>query len=315
MAPWTAATVSGTGDGGTWTTEVLKTSEQSYVLHTTGTITEGGAILSGASREIGGIYRVVIPQIIPPAAITTQGAMSISGTSEIQGNDDMPTGWGGSCWGSAENKPGILIDDASNVTAGGGATVDGDPPIEEDPSITTESLLDFGDFTWSDLVAMANKTYADGVTVTNTEPDSVDTGSGYRCDTNLQSNWGDPINAGASCFDYFPMIYAQGDLTINSSANGQGILLVEGNLLIEGGYDFYGIAIVRGTFETAGTGGHVNGGVIAANANLDTSTASGNAVVTNSTCAAQRSVYNNIAFARPQPLSARSWIDMTAFSY
>ena len=74
MAPWTSTTVSGTGDGGTWTTEVLKTSEQSYMLSTTATITEGGAMVAGATREIGGVYRVVIPQIIPPAAITTQGA-------------------------------------------------------------------------------------------------------------------------------------------------------------------------------------------------------------------------------------------------
>ncbi|MFW6206296.1 MAG: hypothetical protein ACOC5J_00010 [Gemmatimonadota bacterium] len=321
LANWDSDVVSGTTDNGTWTTEVLRTSPQTYWVRTSGTVTEGGAMYAGATRDVGMFYRVIVPNIIPPAALSTVGNLTVAGSSQIQGNDSEPTGWGGSCTTGTDDKPGILIDDQNNVdTSGNAYSIDGDPPVDEDPDMDSEELLTFGDLTFDDLAAMATSTYTypGSPTLTGMQPDSVETspGSGtYRCDSSDSNNWGDPINSGSVCFSHFPILYAPSDLNINSSASGQGILLVEGDLRIQGGFEFYGIVIVRETFVTAGTGGHVNGGVIAANAELDTNTVTGNAVVTNSTCASTRAVMNNATFTQPKPLSQRSWVDMTALTY
>ena len=61
----------------------------------------------------------------------------------------------------------------------------------------------------------------------------------------VDSNWGDPLNKLSPCFNYFPIIYHQGDLSISGNGYGQGILLVEGNLTVQGRIDFYGPVIVH----------------------------------------------------------------------
>lgn len=68
---------------------------------------------------------------------------------------------------------------------------------------------------------------------------------------------------------------------------------------------------MKGTLSTAGTGGHVQGGVIAANVDLDTSTVLGNALVQFSSCAVTRAVLNNDDLTRMRPLAQRSWVDLS----
>ncbi|UCD24799.1 MAG: hypothetical protein JSW51_02450, partial [Gemmatimonadota bacterium] len=69
---------------------------------------------------------------------------------------------------------------------------------------------------------------------------------------------------------------------------GQGILLVEGDLSVQGQFKFFGIVIVRQALKTTGTGGHFNGAVLAANVDLDQNTVLGDALVQYSKCATQR---------------------------
>ena len=54
---------------------------------------------------------------------------------------------------------------------------------------------------------------------------------------------------------------------------------MEGDLSVQGGAEFYGPVIVKGSLKTAGTGGHFNGGVLAANVDLEQSSFLGNGVV------------------------------------
>lgn len=322
MATWSPATESGSVDGGTWTAEILRTSPEMFFVRSTGTVTDGGAMYSGASRQVGQVLRIVIPDIVPPAALATVDTLNVGGNATIQGTDTDPVAWGGTCSGGTEDKPGILTNDSTAIDESGGAlTVDGDPPISEDATMTSDSLLSFGDLTFAELASMADQTYPGSPSLTQFEPDSMETSAGsgvWECDPDPASgedNWGDPLNSGTACFDYFPIIYAPENLSINASDSGQGILLVENDLNIAGGFEFYGIVIVQGSFTTSGTGGHVNGGVIAANANLDPTVVTGNAVVTNSSCAATRAIQNNTAFTQPNPLSQRSWVDMTSLTY
>ena len=122
----------------------------------------------------------------------------------------------------------------------------------------------------------------------------------------------DPRNPTGVCGTHFPVIYGTGDVSINSNKAGQGILLVEGDLDVQGGFTFYGPVIVKGSLKTAGNGGHFQGGVIAANVEFDLSTVIGNAVVQYSTCAVTRAILNNSSLTRARPLENRSWVGLSS---
>jgi len=79
------------------------------------------------------------------------------------------------------------------------------------------------------------------------------------------------------------------------------VLVVDGDLDVQGGFEFYGPVIVKGRLSTQGTGGHFNGGLIAANINLDQNDVLGNAVI------AVRALQNTAAAA---PLRSRSWANL-----
>ena len=89
-------------------------------------------------------------------------------------------------------------------------------------------------------------------------------------------------------------------------------MLISGDLEVSGGHEFYGPVIIKGTLTTTGTGGHFNGGVIAANVNLESSTVLGDALIQYSTCAVTRAVLNNPALTQVRPLERRSWVDLSS---
>jgi len=309
---WGDTAVSGTVDGGTWEVGITRMSQRTYFLDGTAQVTRGGAMLGGATRRVGLIAKLFSAQIDPPAALTTQGELRIGGSSEILGNDQIPGAWSDYCDASdLEDKAGIMIDDLDNITTAGNAyDVDGVPPADEDPSITPESLLDFGGMTFADLASVADIEFGYTATITGVAPDSVSGGDGWICRPG-DFNWGAPLDPGSICGTRFPIIYAKNSLHISSSAAGQGILLVENDLTITGGFQFFGPVIVKGTLSTTGTGGHIQGAVIAANVDLDTSTVLGNALVQYSGCSITRAVLNNSNLTRLRPLAERSWVDLS----
>jgi len=315
LPQWGTAAVAGSTPDGTWSVDVTRMTDRLYYLHSTGTVSDGQAVLGAASRQVGYVARLTSLDFSPPAALTTVGALQVGGSSQISGFDANPPDWGAYCEPLGPGKPGILIDDTSNITTSGVAySIDGDPPTDQDPTLTSDILLEFGDMDWDDLVALRNITLTAGSTITETRPDSVLVGGSWRCNTADINNWGSPLKPDGVCGTYFPIIYSPGNLKIASSSAGQGILLVEGDLMVQGGYTFYGPVIVRGELQTAGTGGHFNGGVIAANVNLDSSTVLGNALVQYSTCSVTRAILNNANLTRVRPLSRRSWVDVSSIT-
>lgn len=306
-------TIVDTADAGIVTTDVTRLAQRLFFLNTSATITEGGALWSGATRRIGLVTRLTSANMNPPAALTTQGSLKVGGSSEVNGNDTIPDGWSGLCdAGALTNKPGLLIDDTTNITTSGAKfDVAGNPPTQQDTTMTTASLLDFGEMTWEDLIALAEKVYPVGTTTLNgIAGDSIAAGAGYRCNTATSTNWGSPDDPFGVCGNYFPIIYAKGSLKITGGV-GQGILLVEDNLDVQGGFEFYGPVWVKGELSTQGTGGHFNGGVVAANVDLGSSTVLGDAVITYSSCAVTRAVLNNSALTKVRPLAMRSWVDLS----
>lgn len=309
---WGDTTVSDTATSGVTQVTITRVAQRIFFLDATSTVTEGGSLWGGATRRIGLVTRLTSADMDPPAALSTQGSLKVGGSSIVNGYDSIPSGWSGSCDGTTTNKPGLMIDDTTQITTSGGKfEVSGTPKIQQDTSITAASLLSFGDMSWDDLVSLAEKIYPSGTTTLNTmKPDSAISGTGYTCSTGLTTNWGDPKNATGVCGSYFPIIYAKGSLKL-TGGYGQGILLIENDLDVQGGAEFFGPVFIKGELTTQGTGGHFVGGVVAANVNLGTSTVLGNALVSYSSCAVTRAILNNSALTKARPLAMRSWVDLS----
>src|SRR5690606_29570710 len=124
-----------------------------YFLDATGEITQGGPLMSGATRNVGLVTRLIFLELDPPAALTTRGKVSVKGAAEINGYDEEPSGWGGYCAGTAD-KTGVVTTDASLVSAKAGSIV-GTPPYDGDPTIVDETFTEFGEMDWDELTALA----------------------------------------------------------------------------------------------------------------------------------------------------------------
>jgi hypothetical protein len=318
---WDTLSVSDTLDSGIVDVMVTRTAERMYFLDGTSRITGRGQ-LGGATRRLGMVARLFTALIDPPAALATTGNLRVGGSSIINGNDSTPTGWGAYCNPSNYvDKPGIIIDETDSIAYSGSAyEIDGEPEIQEDTTLTPDSLLTFGELEWEDLVAMADIDLS--VYLTSSAPtispaaDSVQLPDGsWVCDISDYTVWGDPVNPGGACGNYFPIIYVDSlhsnPLKLQGNDYGQGILLVGHDLRVSGGFTFYGPVIVKGTFDTYGTGGHVRGGVIAANANFDQSEVLGDAVVQFSSCGVERALLGNSNLTRMKPIAERSWVDLS----
>ena len=294
------------------TTRVTRMTDLLYFLDVEATVTRGGVMLSGASRRVGVTVRLATADMEPRAALTTRGPTALSGTAEVHGEDEVPSGWGSFCPASLVDKPGILTDDSSQVSTQGAADITGDPMVEEDPTIDDLTFRQFGALTWDDLTDMADIRMSGG-SLTTLEPDSTASGV-CRTGQAFPSNWGNPENPGVACSEWFPIIHVTGNANIQSGGVGQGVLLVDGDLDLRGNFAFYGIIIVQGRMRTQGQGNRVHGGVLASNAVLDTQALTGGSVITTSTCAVSRAVSESASLTRARPLHARSWVDLSAIS-
>lgn len=263
-----------TSDGSVATVRVTRLNDQAFLVASEG--------VSGQSRRRTAKLLVLnVPQLNILAALTARGATKIGGSSFIDGNDHSYPGW--DCPAAGAAMPGIAASDTSEISRSGCTNyncVAGSPKVIETPAAAdTSTYFNFGSLDWAQLTAMASKVVSGNVQ--GVGPTTLN----GACNTADYKNLGEPVKAnGGPCLDYYPIIYSPGDLTLNTG-RGQGILLVEGDLSVQGGFEFYGPVIVRGTLKTAGQGGHFNGGVMAANVELDQNVVIGNAVISFSRCA------------------------------
>ena len=251
------------------------------------------------------------PQMTFLAALTSNGITKIGGSSEISGNDANPPTWQG-CGTLSTAKPAIVTADSSDITISGNkvSVAGAEPRIKEDSAAAdTNTYFKYGSGSdWNTLRESADIRLPTGWNDRPLPKPLVPVGA-ERCRTgpqdSLRTNWGEPV-IGAPlhpCTTYFPLIYAEGNAKI-TGGRGQGILLVEGDLEVAGGFEFFGPVIVRGSLKTTGTGGHFNGGVMAANVDLEQNVVLGDAVISFSSCAIERALRGS---ATLRPVATRAW--------
>jgi len=237
---------------------VYRLNQEQYLIDITGqdsTSLRGGAALlrrGGGGRERIGLLARIKPLVIDIRASLTSGrGDALSGNAAISGYDHVPPNWT-TCNpldSVANGKAGIRTDTSQAVSAGGTSTIVGQPPVIKDPNITDTTFSKYGDVNYAQLAARATWTLPGQNFSSDIHP--VETNG--QCDRTVSTNWGDGENPAGKCASYFPIVHILGSASING-VQGQGILLVDGSLDVQGGFQWFGITIVRGTLKTAGGG-------------------------------------------------------------
>ena len=213
-----------------------------YILTSYGSTADGG----NKVLEVG---LVKGPDYDPPAALYSEMPVHIHGNSAyINGNDGCGT----------TNKPGIATTTATTppIAETGNPSVNGSPPKvtqASTPPPTKLPLREMVNYLKGDANFKYN--YSSDQTLTG-YPDSW--GTSISDDTTVPITYTGPMN-----IVYFNM---SEDKTIKfaGESRGAGILLVEGNLEIDGGFTWYGIILATGAVAYTGSGQkNVTGGVMA----------------------------------------------------
>lgn len=257
-----------------------------------------GNQLLEAERQTSLLVRVSSPSIPPQGLMTVFGGLQVQGSPVLNGTNTPPPGWSACSGYPSTDTTAVTYNPASvpsvqkaNQTVGGTRS----SPAAAD----TATYSVFGTETWASLVAKANVTATGG----NPSP----TGSSTTC-TASSTNWGESRRGSGSiagCENYFPIIYAPGDLSI-TGGRGQGILLVNGSLTIRGNFEFSGIIVVRNELDVAGTP-TIYGGVLVRNADGTGSKILGNAEFNFSHCAMGQAL---AGLAKPSRSKLRSWAQL-----
>jgi hypothetical protein len=306
IAPATNTVVNTTTFGGSHATSantITRLTDNVFLIKALGTRTDA-ANSALAVRSLGQLIRLVEAEITVNAGLTALGDVKVTGGAEVTGIDALPPLWAAQsvdCPATAD-AAGVRYNNGVLTTSGNGS-VHGSPASVLDPTLNTSDMKK--DF--DKLKALATLTLTSGNPAA-TAP--AYKGNPQKCDTSVETNWGEPTLKTDPCFSYFPIIYHNGDLKLQGG-RGQGILLVEGDLAATGGMVFYGPVYVTGTLSTSGNSGQgakFFGGVIAGNVALDDLTKlAGGALVSYSSCAIKRALQNS---ATPTMLSERSWIQL-----
>ena len=226
---------------------------------------------------------------------------------QVDGRDHVPSAWAGFCPSPGEPLPGIRVDDDRNVTLQRGASAEGDPPVWEDRAVGPSVADVLGDATYDQLASGASVVFTAGTTrLRGTIGPSASKG---ECRTDDDQNWGAPTTPASACWDYLPVIHARGNLRIDAKGEGQGILLVDGDLTMTSTFDFFGIVVVKGQVVLRG-GATITGGVAAANRSngRGQSQVRDESLIRFSSCAASRASAGLGGGARPLP--GRHWFEV-----
>jgi len=253
-------------------------------------------------HQLNVIYRLAIPTFNILGALTVRGQVEVEGSSRVDGTDEIPGQWttSGVCPAPSGAKAGVSAPDISKVcsgkcpeTVGAMPRIFGDPAESQDPAAADDNTYyKYGDLTWDMLTAAADIKLPGGNYKT------LPSLSGANCNTADPFNWGDP-SLTTACKDYFPIIYVNGNLQLQSNSRGQGVLLVNGDLDMAGGFEFNGIMIVRDDIKSTGNGNKISGAAFAGNTyTTDNTNISGDSEIQFSSCAIERAARGSAVVTR-----------------
>lgn len=229
-----------------------------YVVKSHGFTAEGG------SRVLE-VELMKSPGYDPPSALYSEMPVHIHGSATyITGND--------AC--GSTNKPGIMTTTTSipPITESGNPSINGSPPQVTQASVPSPTNLPLKEMVGY-LKIYANFEYRF---------------NGSQTLTGYSDDWGTPTGSGVSD----PLTYTgpmnivfidmdeTGTLNLSGDSHGAGILVVNGNLEINGGLTWYGLILATGAVKYTGGGQkNVTGGIMAGEHTTISQEIGGNATI------------------------------------
>lgn len=209
-------------DGSTW------------LVHSTGVVARGAQrpITAHARRLVRSLDADSVGAAFDAALIGGRVGVGAGAIVDASGSGEAPgealcAGW--ATTGAAIRAP------PESTSISSGASVAGAPLTwsDADPGAYRRNLG------VHDLPALIGAAASIAVATVNPAP-VVD---GAACDTAVATNWGAPDGP---CAAHFALAHASGPLTVNGGY-GQGILIVSGDLVLDGGFRFSGLIIASGS--------------------------------------------------------------------
>ena len=288
--------------GDTARVKVTRLNDNTFWVVSVGRASIGNGQLE-SQRQTHVLVRIAYPTINPGGAIVTAGNITVQGSAAITGRNTDPVGW--------TQCPQIVGRDTFAISYAPGNTASIQKPLAvtggvyPDPAAgDSNTYVRFGTESWQSLVAGADVTIPSGTF----SPEPV--GTATTCNYAATGNWGEPKRGTgtiAGCADFFPIIYVTGDLHL-SRGRGQGILLVNGDVRLNGNFEWYGLIIARddivkgnGTFDMFGS-------IMSRNTNVnDGSSIVGNSSFNWSKCAVESALRASAILTRTKE---RSWVQL-----
>lgn len=300
---------------GTAKVRYTRLNNETFWIVSEGRATAGNSVSASrvAVKRVGAVLRLRIPTIRTEGAITAGGNVSVRGGADIDGRDSVPPGWSSDCSSVPEvDKAGVVVPVGSTVTTQGSSTINGMPATKQDPlAADANTYIRYGDETWNTLTAQANVRLNGGSIGNAVAPDTILLLNPGVCNKGNIYNWGEPrrgIGSISPCYNYFPIIYSNGDLTLNAQGRGQGILLVNGNVTINGSFEWHGLIVVSNDIVRGNGSATVFGGVMARNEiKADESIISGTTRYQYSSCALERAMRGS---AQVVQAKERAWTEL-----
>jgi hypothetical protein len=282
-------------------------------------ISEGKAAMGSpkleSRRQVNAYVRIAYPTINPKGAITAAGNVTLQGSAMVDGDNHDPAGWSQCASIPGSTVPAVTVPPSSTVSYNS-QNIGSTPAVQYDVAAAdSNTYVRYGSESWNSLTSNADiklpgGNYGNDIVPAAT-PVSVSPPIPASCDRSVNLNWGEPDRPGSvpQCYDYFPIIYVDGDIHINGNGRGQGILLVNGDLEINGTFEFYGIVIVRNDITKGNGTAEIHGAVFAADIDLGNATSwfTGNKDVFYSKCAIESALRGSAILVRAKE---RAWVQV-----
>ena len=292
---------------------VVRVADGMYMIRSLG-IRRDAAGNPLAQRLVATLARKVISDVTVKAAVTVGKDIKFNGnTFEVDGRDEKPSTWGAevSNCNVGSDQAGIRSSTASGAAGKDTTHIYGSPKqIQNDATLSPEFSALFGS-TFDALKNMADITLSSSSPYSAVGPTT--TGNPKKCETSNTLNWGEPNHQGGQkvveCYNYFPIVYSNSTLLkLSGGGRGQGILLIEGDFEVVGGFEYTGLIIAKGGIKINGNGNKITGALLARDISIDDDNSiSGNTTLQYSSCAVTKALAES---ATVLPLRQRSWAQL-----
>ncbi len=258
---------------------------------------EPGAHATRASSLLLEVRRPTVPTA---AALTARGNVVVAAGAQPSLGDAVPPEWQDCPAPDTADAVAIVVPfgaRAEDETGAAIASVSHDSVAER--AATYEIL---GRVTTKELTERADVHLTAGAVVSPQPPAE---GGCNRSGGVSRDSWGEPLRNGASpgCERVFPVVHATGDLVVRGG-RGQGVLIVDGRLHVDGPFLYYGLVLAR-SIEMSGSDVTVYGAVLSGGEGDVSWLASGR--LRRSTCALFRA---SSGAARAYPVRRGGWSEV-----